>query len=127
MVGERVAGRGDRLDLRVAEPDDLAVGERVVVELDACALGEIRGRSGAVHQFGESGDVVGLHVGLDDGGDLRPLALRERDVLVDQVDVGIDDGELADGLAAEQVGGARGVVVEQLTEEHDLTSYQVID
>jgi hypothetical protein len=35
VVRESMAGRGDRLDLRVAEPHRLAVGERVMLELDA--------------------------------------------------------------------------------------------
>jgi hypothetical protein len=45
--------------------------------------------------------------------------------LVDQVDVGIDDREPALALAAEQVGGACGLVVQELSEEHRLTSYQL--
>jgi hypothetical protein len=48
--------------------------------------------------------------------------------------MGIDDGELAMCGAAEHVGGAGGLVVEQLAEEHvdlqdrywPLTSYQLI-
>jgi hypothetical protein len=70
--------------------------------------------------------MVGLDVRLEDGGDPRPLRFGQRDVVVDQLDVGIDDGELADRLAAEQVGGAGGVVLEQLAEQHGLTSYQAI-
>ena len=50
--------------------------------------------------------MVGLDVGLDDGRDHGALRFGERDVLVDEVDVRVDDGELPDGLAAEQVGGA---------------------
>ena len=62
------------------------------------------------------------------------LGLGQRDVVVDEVDVGVDDRELAVALAAEQVGGARRLVVEELPEEHveppddrwsGLTSYQV--
>ena len=46
-MGERVTGRRDRPDLGVAEHDHLVVGERVMGELDAGALGEVRGRAGA--------------------------------------------------------------------------------
>ena len=51
------------------------------------------------------------------------------------VDMRVDDGERAVGLAPEHVGGAGGLVVEQLSEVHGrrrvrsrrgLTSYQVI-
>jgi hypothetical protein len=41
-----VSGCSDRLELGVAELDDLAVGEGVVVEVDAGALRQIRGRAG---------------------------------------------------------------------------------
>ena len=67
---------------------------------------------------GRPGDVVGLHVGLEDGDDRHALRLGERDVLVDEIDVRVDDGELPVRLAAEQIGGAGRVVVEQLAEEH---------
>ena len=65
----------------------------------------------------------------------RALGLGEGDVLVDEIDVRVDDGERRLALAAEQVGGARGLVVQQLAEVHvglrsfeliGLTSYQVI-
>jgi hypothetical protein len=61
--------------------------------------------------------VVGLNVRLEDGGDRRGLGVGERDVLVDQVDVRIYHGQLASALAAEQIRGAGGFVVEQLAEE----------
>ena len=78
--------------------------------------------------------MVGLHVGLEHGDDRDALRLGQGDVLVDEVDVRVDDGELPVRLAAEQVRGAGGLVVEQLPEEHvdlqssswsGLTSYQV--
>jgi hypothetical protein len=62
--------------------------------------------------------VVGLHVRLEDRHDPRALGLRERHVLVDEVDVRIDDRELSHRLAAQQIGGARRLVVEQLPQEH---------
>ena len=86
-------------------------------------------------ELGQPGDVVGLHVRLEHGDDGDALRLGERHVLVDQVGVRVDDRESAVGLAAEHVGGARGLVVEQLPEEHErlqgrttnrLTSYQAI-
>ena len=83
---------------------------------------------------GQPGHVVGLHVRLEDRDDRRALGLGEREVLVDQVDVRIDDREPPVRLAAEQVRGAGRLVVQQLAEEHAglqgrasrLTSYQVI-
>jgi len=46
------------------------------------------------------------------------LTRGERDVLVDQIHVWVHDGELAVGLAAQKVGRAGGLVVEQLSEVH---------
>ena len=37
---------------------------------------------------------------------------------LDEIDVGVDHGQLADRLAAQQVGRARRVVVQELAEEH---------
>jgi hypothetical protein len=62
--------------------------------------------------------VVGLDVRLEHRRNRDPLGVREPDVVVHEADVGIDDGELLLRLAAEQVGGASGLVVEELAEEH---------
>jgi hypothetical protein len=126
VVGGGVARGGDRLDDRVAELNPLAVLERDVLELDTRAGWEVGGRAGALDQRRQAGHVVGLNVRLEHRDDRDALSLGQFHVLVDQVDVGVDDGELAPRLAAEQVGGAGGVVVEQLAEEHGLTSYQLI-
>ena len=126
VVGERVAGRGQRLQLGVAEHDDLTVGQRVVREVHAGALGQVRGRARALDELGQPGDVVGLQVRLEHRDDRHALALGELDVRVDEVDMRIDDRERLLGLAAQQVRRAGGVVVEQLAEVHGLTSYQAI-
>jgi hypothetical protein len=118
MVRRGVPGRGDRLDLGVAEPHGFAVGERVVVELHAGAGRQVRPRAGALHKRRQSRDVIGLHVRLEHRHDRDALGVGQRDVVVDQVDVRIHDRELAVRGAPQQVGGARRLVVEQLPEEH---------
>ena len=118
VVRGGVTGRGDRLDLGVAELQRLAVGERMVVELDPRAGRQVGGRTSPLDQLRQSRDVIGLQVRLEDGDDLRPLRLSAGDVLVDEVDVRIDDGERALGLAAEQIRGAGCLVVEELSEIH---------
>ena len=103
--------------------DHVAVGERVVVELDLGAGRHVGGRAGALDQRRHAREVVGLHVRLQHRRDPRALSLGQGDVGVDQVDVGVDDRDLAAALAAEEVGGAGRFVVEELSEEHvDLQS-----
>jgi hypothetical protein len=126
VMSRRVPGGRNRLQLGVAERDDLAVGEWVMSEVDAGVLRQVGRRPGPGDQLRQPGDMVSLDVRLEHSGDPRALRFGERDVVVHQVDVRIDDGELADRLAAEQVGGTGGVVVEQLSDEHGLTSYQAI-
>jgi len=62
--------------------------------------------------------VVGLHVRVEHRDDRHPLALCPREVLIDQVDVWVDDSERAVGLAAEDIGGASRLVVQELPEVH---------
>jgi hypothetical protein len=123
-----------RLDLRVAEPDEVAVGERVVLELDTGSGWQVRSRACALHERRQARHVVGLQVRLERGDDRHALGLSDGDVVVDQVDMRIDDGEPPVRGAAEELRGASRVVVEQLPEEHlglqsvgeGLTSYQEI-
>ena len=93
VMGERVAGRGQRLHLGVTEHDDFAVGQRVMGELDAGALRQVRRGARALDELGQPGDVVGLQVRLEHRDDRHALALGELDVRVDEVDVRIDDRE----------------------------------
>src|SRR5438445_13530199 len=62
--------------------------------------------------------MVGLEVSVEYGDDRCALGVGARDVLIDEIDVRIDDRKLAVGLAPEQVGSARGCVVQELSEVH---------
>ena len=110
--------RRDRLDHGVAELERLAVCEWLMLELRARSLGHVGRCPGPLDQLGQTRDVISLDVGLDHGGDLRSLGLGSGDVLIDQVDVSVYDGELPDRLAAEQIRGAGCLVLEELAEEH---------
>src|ERR671919_1950499 len=125
-MGSGVAGRGHRLDDRVAELDDVAVGQSDVLEVDPSAGWEVGRRPGSIDQRREARDVVGLNVRLEDRDDRNPLRLRQPDVVVDEIGVGIDDGEAAPRLAPEEIGGTGRLVVQELAEEHGLTNYQLI-
>jgi hypothetical protein len=47
--------------------------------------------------------VVGLHVRLDHRDDCGALRVRERDVVIDEIDVRLDHRERCVGLAPQQV------------------------
>ena len=126
---------GERLDLSVAEPNHLAVGERMMIKLNTRSGRQIRRGARAPDQLAHPGDVVGLHVRVEHRHDRRALRLGQPDVCIDQVDVRLDDRQLRIGLAPKHVRGARRLVVKQLPEEHAdlqdpdtdrLTNYQVI-
>jgi hypothetical protein len=104
------------------------VRENPVGEVDVGAFWQAGGGAGPLNELGKPGDMVGLDVGLEDCDDRDGLLLSQRDVIVDQIDMWIDDREARLGLASEQIGGAGSLVVEELTEKHalGLTSYQLI-
>ena len=118
VVRQRMAGRGHRPDLGVPERHRLAVAEWVMCEVDTGPFGQVRGCTRTGHELRQAGDVIGLHVRLEDGDDRSALRLGEPDVLVDEVGVGIHNSECAVGLAPEEVRGAGGLVVQQLSEVH---------
>lgn len=118
VMGERVARRGDGPQLGVSERHDVAVGERMMREVDARALRQVGGRARARDELGQPGHVVSLHVRLEHGDDRHALRLGQGDVVVDQVDVRVDHRERAVALAAQQIRRTRRLVVEQLPEEH---------
>ena len=89
-----------------------------MLEVHPGALGEVGGRAGPLDQLRQPGDVVGLHVRLEHRDDRDPLRLGDAHVLVHQVGVRVDDGEPGLRLAAEHVRRTRGVVVQNLAEEH---------
>jgi hypothetical protein len=61
--------------------------------------------------------VICLEMGLEHGGDRNPLALGQRYVVSDQINVRIHHRELAVAFAAEEVRGTGGVVVEELAKK----------
>ena len=135
VVRGRMPWGGERLDLSVAKLDDLAIGERMMIELNSRSARQIRRGARAPDELAHPGDVVGLHVRVQHRDDRRALRLGDPDVCIDEVDVRLDHRQLRLGLAPKHVRGARRLVVKQLPEEHAdlqdpdtdrLTNYQVI-
>src|SRR5262249_8930628 len=109
-------------DLCVSELEHLAVGERVVLETDTAALGQVGRRAGAAYELWQTRDVVRLDMRVEHCDDRHSLRVGQPDVLVDEVDVRLDDLKLAVGVATEQIGRARALVVQKLSEVHVVTS-----
>ena len=74
--------------------------------------------AGALHERGKAGHVVSLDVRLEHGRDRRSNSGRIVEVLIHEVGVWIDDRELAVRQAAEEVAGARALVVQERAQDH---------
>jgi hypothetical protein len=125
-VRRRVTGRGDRRHDCVSQLDDVSIGECNMLEGDSGFSREVADGARALDERRQPGDVVGLHVRLEHGRDWCADGCGGREVLVDEIDVWIDNGQLADGGAAEQVAGAGTGVVEERSQDH-LVSSQTVD
>ena len=117
VVCGRVPGRRERPHDRVPELDHLTVTERDDVEVDRRARREVRRRA-RLDERRQPGDVIGLHVRLEDGTDRRTEAPCLFEVLVDELGVRIDDRELVVRQAAEQVARARCGGKEKRPQDH---------
>ena len=118
-VGGRVPGRRERAHDGVAELDRSRRRRSATWSNSTPgARREVGDRAGRLDERGQPGDVVGLHVRLEDRHDRRadPLGLAE--VVVDELDVRVDDREPRRELAAEQVARAGGRLVEERAQDH---------
>src|SRR5262249_9368385 len=116
-MGGRVPRGRDRRHDRVPKLYRIAVAERDMLELDSGARGEIPRGTRALDEHGQSGDVVGLHVRLEDSRNRGARLRRRLDVLVDELEVWIDYGELPLRRAAEEITCARAGSVEKLSQD----------
>jgi hypothetical protein len=122
VMSRRVSGRGEGAHDRVAHLDLVAIGECVVLELHARVDRQISASAAAFHECRQARDVVGLDVRLEDRGDRRADRGRSLEVGVHQVGVRVDDSELRVREAAEQIAGARALVVQKWPQDHRFSS-----
>jgi hypothetical protein len=94
------------------ELDDIAVCERNVSELDARIPRQVPGGTGPLDKLRQAGDVISLHVRLEHRHDRRADPPPRVDVRLDQLDVRVEDSELALRGATEQIARA-GRLLEQ--------------
>ena len=113
-----VAGRVAGLQLDVAEADHVAVGERRVREGHPGRAVHVDGGLGGGGEVAVARDVIGVRVRLDHVGDGQALLAGDAEIVVHAVPSRVDhDG--APGLgAADQVGQAARLLVQQLLEDH---------
>ena len=104
----------DALD---AEP--VAVGDAHRHDVDAGLLAHHGDAARAVAQRAETGDVVGMQVGVDRLHQLQIELADELKVAVDLLQHRIDDQRLAAAAGGEQVGIGAGRRIEELTEDHE--------
>ena len=113
VVRGRVPGRREGSHQRVPELDYFAVAEGDMLELDPGAFRQVCGCTGLLDQRGQAGHVVCLHVRLEHRNDRGTNRGRRREVVVDEVGVGVDHCQLAVARAAEQVAGAGAGVIQE--------------
>ena len=71
----------------------------------------------AFDEFPRAAEVVGVDVGVRDGGDAQVVFFRDLEIAV-EIALGIDDHGLTAALAADEVGVLRERGIGDLTEEH---------
>ena len=117
-----VPGSRERTDDRVAHLHLLAIRERVMIEIDAGIDRKVGTGPGPLHEHGKAGHVIGLDVRLEHGGNRRSDHGRSVDVFIHEISVGIHDRELGVRQAAEQIAGARALVIEERAQDHRFSS-----
>ena len=118
----RVPGRVADLELDLAQTQRVAIDERHVREGHARRAMHVNGglRGGA--EVAVARDVIGVGVRLDHVGDREPLLARDTEIVVDAIPSGIDDDGAPRLGAADQVGQAAGLLVQELLEDHRFDS-----
>ena len=73
---------------------------------------------GAIAQFAEPGDVVGMQMGIDGLDQLEVEFAQQLAVALDLLQHGIEDQRLAAGAAGEHIAVGSGNAVKELTKDH---------
>ena len=73
----------------------------------------------AVAQFAETGDVIGVKVGVDGLHQLEVEFAQQLAIAVDLLQHGIENQRFAAGAARQQIAVGSGDAVEQLAKDHD--------
>jgi hypothetical protein len=113
--------RVDGLEPHVAELDDVAVLQQraleAVLPVRVALVRQVELGARARRELARTGLVIGVDVGLGDGGDAQAVVGGEREVGVG-VAARVDHDGLPGRLAADQVAGLGQVLVVDVLEEH---------
>ena len=113
-----MAGRMEHADHDVPADELLPVGERRERERHVRGLVETVGGARAGRELTASRPMVRLDVRVDDARDLRALEGRELQVALEVVGVWVYDRRRPMAHSAKDVGGAPGLGIEELLEDH---------
>src|SRR5213083_403482 len=113
-----VAGRVTRPQLDVAEAEAVAVRQRLVRERHAGRAVDVDGGLRDGGEVAVARDVIGVGVGLDHVGDGESLLAGDAEVVVDAVSSRVDHHGAPRLGAADQVGQAAGLFVQELLKDH---------
>src|SRR5699024_10679162 len=94
-----------------------ALGLEAVLPVVAALAGDVRGRPGCLRELAGAGQVVGVDVGLDDGGDRHAVAGGKVQIFAD-IPAGVHHHRLVLGLATDEVAGLGEVFVINPFEKH---------
>ncbi len=115
-----VPGSVNDADLDVADPQDLAVLDRIEGVLGVCDRMD-RDRNAVLEREAPvARHVVGVGVRLENADDPNPCRLRRVEVLLDR-EGRVDDDGVAGGCVTDDVGGAPEILVDELAKEHTVT------
>ena len=115
-----MAGRVHDVEAQALDHHLVAVGDPHRHHVGLALLAHDGDALGAVAQFAEAGDVIGVQMGVDRLHQPQIELAQQLAVAVGLLQHGIEDQRLAAGAARQQVAVGAGNAVEELTKDHGL-------
>ena len=122
QAAQRVPRRCDDVYRLAAERQRIAIIQQPVITRCAAVLGDHRGGAGMLPKCLRTGDVVGMHMGIQYHAQRQLQRLEQREVTIDVLQYRIDDDRTA-LFAGEQIGEGGRFRVEHLAEDHVVPSW----
>ena len=97
----------DNLQMARTEGDTIAVHQPLVQPLRAAGRGAEDAAAQALFEQPGAGDMVGVHMGFERGGECQAEFAQQRDVALHMLEHRVDQHSLAAGGVGQQVGVGR--------------------